>query len=105
LNPLQADADSAIRRRQFVLDSGLCVAKRPPRWHASPACASTARPMNLARIDVETKLGTLEVWEIVSLGMAHPFHVHGASFRILSLAGTPPACSPGGLEGRGSRRG
>jgi len=28
--------------------------------------------------------------EIVSLGMAHPFHVHGASFRILSLDGAPP---------------
>jgi blue copper oxidase len=22
--------------------------------------------------------------------MAHPFHVHGASFRILSLSGAPP---------------
>jgi len=30
------------------------------------------------------------VWEIVSIGMAHPFHVHGASFRILSLEGAPP---------------
>jgi blue copper oxidase len=45
---------------------------------------------DLARIDVETELGTLEVWEIVSIGMAHPFHVHGASFRILSLKGAPP---------------
>jgi len=41
----------------------------------------------LARINVETKLGTPEVWEIVSLGMAHPFYVHGASFRVLSLEG------------------
>jgi FtsP/CotA-like multicopper oxidase with cupredoxin domain len=23
--------------------------------------------------------------------MAHPFHIHGASFRILSLNGAPPA--------------
>jgi FtsP/CotA-like multicopper oxidase with cupredoxin domain len=45
---------------------------------------------DLARIDVETRLGTLEVWEIHSLGMAHPFHVHGASFRILSLDGAAP---------------
>ena len=44
----------------------------------------------MRRIDVETRLGTLEVWEIASLGMAHPFHLHGASFRILSLAGAPP---------------
>jgi FtsP/CotA-like multicopper oxidase with cupredoxin domain len=42
------------------------------------------------RIDVETKLGTSEIWEIASLGMAHPFHVHGALFRILSLDDKPP---------------
>ena len=24
------------------------------------------------------------------MGMAHPFHIHGASFRILSIDGTPP---------------
>ncbi len=41
------------------------------------------------RIDVETKLGTSEIWEITSVGMAHPFHVHGALFRILSLDDKP----------------
>jgi FtsP/CotA-like multicopper oxidase with cupredoxin domain len=45
---------------------------------------------DLTRIDVETELGTLEVWEIVSIGIPHPFHVHGASFRVLSLKGAPP---------------
>jgi blue copper oxidase len=45
---------------------------------------------DLARIDVETQLGTTEVWEVVSIGMAHPFHIHGASFRILSIEGKPP---------------
>ena len=30
-----------------------------------------------SRIDVETKLGTTEVWEVTSVGMAHPFHGHG----------------------------
>jgi len=44
VEPVAADADSAIRRRQFVLDSGLCGAKRRPRMACSPACASTARP-------------------------------------------------------------
>jgi FtsP/CotA-like multicopper oxidase with cupredoxin domain len=42
------------------------------------------------RIDVETKLGTTEIWEIVSVGMPHPFHVHGAMFWILTLDGKPP---------------
>ena len=48
------------------------------------------KPHDLNRIDVETELGTSEVWEVSSTGMAHPFHVHGASFRILSLMGAPP---------------
>jgi FtsP/CotA-like multicopper oxidase with cupredoxin domain len=45
---------------------------------------------DMERIDVETQLGTSEVWEVVSIGMAHPFHIHGALFRILSIAGAPP---------------
>jgi FtsP/CotA-like multicopper oxidase with cupredoxin domain len=45
------------------------------------------------RIDVTAKLGTAEIWEISTGGMpmAHPFHVHGASFRILSKNGRTPA--------------
>ena len=31
--------------------------------------------------------GTTEIWEIFSVGMIHPFHVHGASFRIISING------------------
>ncbi len=48
------------------------------------------RPYDMGRIDAETALGTTEVWEVVSIGMAHPFHVHGALFRILSIDGAPP---------------
>ena len=48
------------------------------------------KPFDLGRIDVETQLGTTEVWEVASIGMAHPFHVHGALFRILSIDGAPP---------------
>jgi len=48
------------------------------------------RAFDPARIDLETKLGTTEIWEITSIGMAHPFHVHGALFRILSIEGAPP---------------
>jgi blue copper oxidase len=51
------------------------------------------RSFAMNRIDVTAKLGTAEIWEISSGGMpmAHPFHVHGASFRILSKnGGNPP---------------
>ena len=43
-----------------------------------------------SRIDVETRLGTTEIWQIVSVGMPHPFHIHGALFRVLTLDGAPP---------------
>ena len=90
VEPAAADADRAVRRRQFVLDSGICGGKRPTEAGMLPGLCINGKTHDLARIDVETRLGTLEVWEIVSIGMAHPFHVHGASFRILSLDGAPP---------------
>jgi blue copper oxidase len=90
VEPVAADREQAVQRRQFLLDSGICGGKRPTEMGMLPGMCINGKTHDLTRIDVETKLGTLEVWEIVSVGMAHPFHVHGASFRILSLAGAPP---------------
>jgi len=90
VEPVTADSLRAVRRRQFVLDSRICGGQRPTEMGILPGMCINGKTHDLTRIDVETKLGSLEVWEIVSLGMAHPFHVHGASFRILSLDGAPP---------------
>jgi cuproxidase len=90
VEPVAADSGRAVRRRQFVLDSGICGGQRPTEMGMLPGLCINGKTHDMARIDVETGLGTLEVWEIVSRGMAHPFHVHGASFRILSLGGAPP---------------
>lgn len=81
-----------MRRRQFVLDSGLCASRQQAGPHTEmPALIGiNGRAFDPARIDLETKLGTTEIWEITSIGMAHPFHVHGALFRILSIEGAPP---------------
>ena len=92
VEPAAADAGKAVRRRQFVLENWACSSRRPVGAETDldhPLCIN-GKIHDLARIDVETELGTLEVWEIVSIGIAHPFHVHGASFRILSLKGAPP---------------
>ena len=86
-------ATSTAQRRQFVLNSGLC-ASRPgvdAHAHTPTLIGINGKPYDIGRIDVETKLGTTEVWEVVSVGMAHPFHVHGALFRVLSIEGAPPA--------------
>jgi FtsP/CotA-like multicopper oxidase with cupredoxin domain len=98
LEPAVADVEKAVQRRQFVLDSGICGGQRPTEMGMLPGLCINGKTHDMARIDVETGLGTLEVWEIVSVGMAHPFHVHGASFRILSLAGAPPPAHLAGLK-------
>jgi blue copper oxidase len=56
------------------------------------------RSYAMDRVDVTAKLGTSEIWEIVSTAMAHPFHVHGASFRILSNNGRKPSAQQSGWK-------
>jgi blue copper oxidase len=93
VEPAAASPASAVQRRQFILNSGLCASRPEAGVHANmPALIGiNGKPYDIGRIDVETKLKTTEVWEVVSIGMAHPFHVHGALFRILSIEGAPPA--------------
>jgi blue copper oxidase len=92
VEPAAVSPASAVRRRQFILNSGLCASRPGGGEHANvPVLIGiNGKPYEIGRIDVETKLGTTEIWEIVSMGMAHPFHVHGALFRILSIEGAPP---------------
>jgi blue copper oxidase len=93
VEPAAVAPTSAVQRRQFTLNSGLCASRPESGGHAHlPLLIGiNGKPYDIGRIDVETKLGTTEVWEVVSMGMAHPFHVHGALFRILSIEGAPPA--------------
>ena len=87
IEPEAANPESAVQRRQFVLNNGVCGQKmRMSGQPDIPAIVGiNGRTHDPSRIDVETKLGTTEIWEITSVGMPHPFHVHGAMFRILSL--------------------
>jgi cuproxidase len=90
--PAAASAAAAVRHRRFVLNSGLCGGRPQAGAHTNMVAliGINGKPYDMGRIDVETALGTTEIWEIVSIGMAHPFHVHGASFRVLSIEGAPP---------------
>jgi FtsP/CotA-like multicopper oxidase with cupredoxin domain len=56
------------------------------------------RAFDMRRIDVTAKLGTSEIWEIRSNAMAHPFHMHGVSFRVLSNNGRPPVPAQSGWK-------
>jgi blue copper oxidase len=89
VEPAAANAGEAVRRRQFALQNWACTDGRPSGDVDMGLCIN-GESHDLTRIDIETALGTRELWEIVSIGMAHPFHVHGVSFRILSLKAAPP---------------
>ena len=44
--------------------------------------------MDMARVDVSTKVGATEIWEIENVvGMDHPFHLHGFQFQVLDRDG------------------
>jgi FtsP/CotA-like multicopper oxidase with cupredoxin domain len=108
------DIASAVAWRTFVLDPmldmGMGMAAMPVRQTASTPDAGhdhaaaarmmgiNGRPFAMDRIDVTAKRGTAEIWEIVSAAMAHPFHVHGASFRILANNGRKPPAEQSGWK-------
>lgn len=93
LDPAEINTVAAVQRRQFVINSGVCAPRASMSGHTETAGVAltgiNGKAFDMTRIDVETKRGTSEIWEIVSVGMAHPFHIHGASFRILSIDGGP----------------
>ena len=48
--------------------------------------------MDMARVDVSTKVGATEIWEIENVvGMDHPFHMHGFQFQVLDRDGVREA--------------
>ncbi len=57
-----------------------------------PMFSINHRFMDMRVIDQKVKLGATEVWEVRNdSGMAHPFHMHGTSFRIVERDGKPAA--------------
>jgi FtsP/CotA-like multicopper oxidase with cupredoxin domain len=56
------------------------------------------RSFSMSRVDVTTKLGTSEIWEIASAALAHPFHMHGVSFRVVSNNGREPSPEQSGWK-------
>ncbi len=57
---------------------------------SGPAMGMNGQRYDMHRIDFAPQLGSSEIWEVHPFLMAHPFHVHGAMFRVLSMGGSPP---------------
>jgi blue copper oxidase len=93
VEPPAADPARAVRRRQFILDSSMCTTSDQPgemEMGTGRVMCINGKTHDPARIDESVEIGTTEIWEVFSIGMAHPFHIHGASFRILSIKEAPP---------------
>ena len=103
------DVTAAVAWRTFVLEPMLGMSMTPMgvaamqdgehgRATVPQMMGINGRSFAMDRVDVTAKLGTAEIWEIVSTAMAHPFHVHGASFRILANSGRKPAAEQSGWK-------
>ncbi len=103
------DVKSAVAWRTFELSPmmgmggmmGMGIMHGPGRGARSAHMMGiNGRSFAMDRVDVTAKLGTAEIWEISAGGMpmAHPFHIHGASFRILSKDGRSPAAHEAGWK-------
>jgi blue copper oxidase len=91
---------SATLRRQVSLDMGPMMMRGPGSGGGmgmgmggpmGQPFGINGRPYDMHRIDFEPALGSTEIWEITPNMMAHPFHVHGVTFRVLSIGGQAPA--------------
>jgi FtsP/CotA-like multicopper oxidase with cupredoxin domain len=107
------DVKLAVARRTFELNPMMgmgmmgmgtmgmgMMSGRGPQGGPAHTMGINGRSFAMDRIDVTAKLGTAEIWEISAGGMpmAHPFHVHGARFRILSRSGRKPAVHEAGWK-------
>lgn len=88
-----ADRARGVRRRPFVLNDNMMGGMMGRRgMMGGGGLAINGRPFDMERIDEEVRLGDSEIWQVTSGMMAHPFHIHGVQFRVLSIdGGAPPA--------------
>ena len=72
------NAENNLNPRPFIIVNG------------APLATINGVAMDINVINETITLGHLEVWEITNLsGVAHPFHVHGAPFQVLSRSNGP----------------
>ncbi len=83
------DLGEPIRRRTFKLDMS-----------AGPnhAMGINGIPFDMSVLNETANLGETEIWEIQVSGMAHPFHVHGTSFKVLTQNGQPVDYATTGMK-------
>ncbi|MCI2810690.1 multicopper oxidase family protein [Eoetvoesiella caeni] len=98
------DEVKAVRRRRFVMNMGMGGMMR-----GGPSMGGmmrggmgmlgiNGRTFDMGRVDEQVRLGDIEVWEVSGDMMAHPFHIHGVHFEVLSRNGSAPGIRDQGLR-------
>jgi FtsP/CotA-like multicopper oxidase with cupredoxin domain len=101
----RVDAAQAVRRRRFVLNMGMggMMGGRGGmmgggRGSGMAMHAINGRAFDMERIDEQVRLGDIEIWEASGEMMAHPLHIHGVHFEVLSRDGGKPTVRDQGLR-------
>src|SRR5512132_3328289 len=86
-SPVTPVAIPATLRKIVALDTAKATAVRTVVFSQGLINGKT---MDMARVDVSTRVGATEIWEIENIvGMDHPFHLHGFQFQVLDRDGVP----------------
>jgi len=75
-------AASAVRRR-FVFGESMTMGGP---GSMTIAFMINGKTFDMARVDVEMRVGQIELWEIQNpTDMDHPFHIHGTQFQVIEV--------------------
>lgn len=88
-----AVAPEGVRRRRFVLQTGgapAAVAGPAQGERSLPVMLINGKSFDASRVDEQVPYGATEIWDVVCPEMAHPFHVEGVQFRVLTEEGGIP---------------
>ena len=91
----EPNRESPVRRRTFELNvhgGGMGMGGMGGGMTINGAA------MDMDVVNHTVRRGETELWEIVSTEMAHPFHVHGGSFTVVSRNGEPVPFESRGLD-------
>jgi FtsP/CotA-like multicopper oxidase with cupredoxin domain len=102
--PERWDPAAATRRRRFALQMGMGMMGRGGMGMGGRMGANgdmfsiNGRAFDARRVDERVRLGDTEVWQVAAEMMAHPFHVHGVQFRVLTRGGRAAGDSDTGFK-------
>jgi len=77
--PSEPDWGEPVRERSFSMEMSM-----GGMMGSQNSMSINGKPMDMSRIDTQVKLNETELWKVSSNNMAHPFHIHGTSFQVVS---------------------